>query len=425
MLKWKYINSLIQSKECKGSILSARIYADTTANKCKCGDTYSKRIEHSDHAGLMVPKCSKCNTYPPLFHIDADAKDPNGAKIRVKIRHDQNNERLENISQVIFTLQTIQKEIMSGEFDISRYVSKDARESFRFKNYVMEYEKFHEQRLARGEITPKALRDKKSLIKNQLLPYFGNRDLVEINAPMIRLFQRSYVDKFRTRDLALGELKTILRQAKKDGKIKLVPDFDKIPKAKKRQNIISLELVRKTIEATEIELYQDMFTLMTIYPLRPSEIRGLRWKDFDFENNKLHVRGHFSDDVWIDGRKSIAEGVNSTMSYDLIPRVKDIFNKYRGTDRVRSLNLERDWIFKGTGLNHVQDEALADAWRSARKKVGHEHQLYEIRHRCLTEFGKRVKGDIMKMQKFSGHKNANTLMERYIRDDSDLSEFIQ
>lgn len=113
------------------------------------------------------------------------------------------------------------------------------------------------------------------------------------------------------------------------------------------------------------------------------------------------------------------------MSYDLIPRAKAILNQYRGVDRVRSLDQETDWLFKGIHGTHVQDEALADAWRMARKIVGHSHQLYEIRHRCLTEFGKRVKGDIMKMQRFSGHTNANTLMDRYIRDDSDLSEYIQ
>lgn len=425
MLKWKKLNSMPLAKFCKGSIVAARIYADVTGNKCQCGGVFNKRVEHSDHVGLLVPRCNACNQYPTLFHIDADAKDANGNNIRVKIRNDQNNNRLENISQVIFTLQTIQKEIMEGEFDVCRYVSKDARESFRFKNYVATYEEMQERRLERGEITPKAIRDKKSLIKNHLLPHFGNKDLIQINGPAIVQFREKYTEHFRSRDLAIGELRTIMRQAKKDGKIKVVPDFDKIPKAKTRQNIISMELINETIAAVENKLYRDMLTLMTIYPFRPSEIRALRWTDYDITRNKIIVRGHFSDEVWIGGRKSISEGEKSQMSYDLIPRAKAILNQYRGTDRLRSLDPETDWIFKGIHGTHIQDEALADAWRTARKIVGHKHHLYEIRHRCLTEFGKRVKGDIMKMQKFSGHTNANTLMERYIRDDSDLSGFIQ
>lgn len=404
--------------------MSARIYADTTGNKCSCGGMFTKRIEHSDHAGLMVPKCASCNQYPPLFHIDADAKDANGAPVRVKIRNDQNNNRLLNISQVIFTLQNIQEEINKGEFDVTRYVSKDARESFRFKNYVVEYLKFQEVRLSRKELTPKALRDKKSLISNHLLPAFGNKDLIQITRQVVELYIKGLVERKRVHDLAIGELKTIMNQAEKDGKIKVPPKFDKIPKAKKRYEIISAENMLKTIEATEIKLYKDMLTLMSIYPFRPSEIRALRWKDLDFIKNKIFVRGHFSDEVWISGRKSISEGDMAIAEFAIIDRARSIFNEYRAS-AVRQLDPETDWVFKGVNGTHVQDEALSDAWRTARKIVGHTHQLYEIRHRCLTDFAKRVKGDIVKMQRFSHHKSANTLMERYIRDDSDLSEFIQ
>lgn len=424
MLNWKYINSLPLAKLCKGSILSARIYADTTGNKCGCGGAFTKRIEHSDHVGLMVPKCGQCNQYPPLFHIDADAKDPNGAPIRVKIRNDQNNLRLENISQVIYTLQNIQREIMEGEFDVSRYVSKDARETFRFKNYVLVYLKKQEKRLLRGEITPKALRDKKSLINNHLIPEFGALDLIKITRQVVALYLEELPERKRVHDLAVGELKTIMNQAERDGKIKVAPKFDKVPKAKRRTEIISAENMLKTIDAVEIQLYKDMLTLMSMYPFRPSEIRALRWKDLDFVKNKINVVGHFSDEVWISGRKSISEGAMAHAEYDIVDRSRRIFNEYRAR-AVRQIDPETDWVFKGVNGTHVQDEALSDAWRTARKIAGHTHQLYEIRHRCLTDFAKRVKGDIVKMQKFSHHRSANTLMERYIRDDSDLSEFIQ
>jgi integrase len=425
MFKWKTLKSEPLAKFCKGMILSARIYADTTGNKCPCGGSFIKRIEHSDHSGLMVPKCDKCNAYPSLFHIDADSIDENGLKIRLKIRNDQNNNRLENISQVIFTLQTIQKEIKEGEFDVNRYVSKDARESFRFKNYIVKYLERQDRRLIKKEITPKALRDKKSLIKNHLDPEFGNLDLAQITQQRIALYIENLEERKRVHNLAIGELKTILKQAKKDGKLKIVPDFDPIPKANRREEIITMELVLKTIEAIPQKIYRDMFTLMTIYPFRPSEIRALRWKDFSPTGKTMFtVRGHFSDEVWIDGRKSISEGDKSVMKYDRSPTAMTIINEYRAT-AIRSLDPETDWIFKGINGTHVQDEALADAWRTARKIIGHEHQLYEIRHRCLTDFGKRVKGDIMKMTAFSGHTNANTLMERYVRDDSDLSEYLQ
>ena len=426
MLNWKYLNSLPLSKQCRGEILAARIYSDTTGFKCKCGGKFTKRIEHSDHAGLMVPKCDSCNQYPPVFHIDVDAKDTNGSNVRVKIRNDQNNNRLTNISQVIFTLQNIQKEILAGEFELSRYASKDARESFRFKNYVAAYLEKQDRRLLKGEITPKALRDKKSLINIHLIPEFGNLDLIQIKRPRITQYIEGLPERKRVHNLALGELRTILRNAVKDGKLNTAPEFDPIPKAKKRAKVISIELIQETIEAIPQKIYRDMLTIMTIYPLRPSELRALRWKDFSpAGKTMLTVRGHFSDEVWIDGRKSISEGEKAVMEYDRSEKFLKIISDYRAS-AIRVMDSERDWIFKNEDGTHIQEEALSDAWRSARKiiKNHHEHQMYEIRHRCLTEFGKRVHGDIMKMQRFSGHTNANTLMERYVRDDSDLSDFI-
>ncbi len=403
--------------------MAARIYSDTPGYKCQCGGVHNKRVPHDDHAEILVPRCNACNKYPSLFHIDADASGVNGEKIRLKIRNDQNNNRLENMSQVIFTLQNIQKEIIEGEFDVTRYVSKEARESFKFKNYVNEYEKHHEQRLKNKELTPKSFKDKKSIIKNHLLPYFRNYDLTKIKAPLIRTFQKSFTAKFRSRDLALGELRTIMRQAVKDGMLRVAPEFDKIPKARKRTKILSMDLINETIQMVPQKIYRDMLTLMTIYPFRPSELRALRWVDIDFLDDKINVVGHFSDEVWIDGRKSISEGENATMKYDIIDRARFILNNYRSS-RIPRIDRETDWVFRSFHDKHIYEEGLAKAWRLARGIVGHKHQMYEIRHRCLTDFGKRVNGDIMKLQKFSGHTNANTLMERYIRDDSSLKEFI-
>lgn len=430
MIAWKDLRSGALVENCKGLILSARIYSDTPGYKCQCGGVFNKRIEHDDHKGLMVPKCNTCNKYPPVFHIDADAKDPDGNTIRVKVRNDMKNNRLTNISQVIFTMQNIQEEIMSGEFDVTRYVSKDARESFRFKNYILKYEEFHNERLVNNEITPKALRDKKSLIKKYILPFFGKYDLVQIKEPLIHLFHKEFFKEYgnypRSRDLAISELRTILKQAKKDGKIKIVPEFDKIPKAKRRMKIISMDLINETIGKITNPVYVDILTLMTMYPFRPSEIRALRWKDIDFINDKINVIGHFSDEVWIDGRKSIESGDGSFAEYDIVSRSREILNRYRAS-RIPRIDRETDWVFRGANDRHISEDALSDAWRIAREltETPHKHQMYEIRHRCLTDFGKRVNGDIMKMQQFSKHKNVNTLMDRYIRSEADLSGYIQ
>lgn len=426
MLSWKTLNSLPLAKYCKGLIVAARIYADVKGGKCPCGGEFSARIPLNDNPKIIVPRCASCSKLPSLFLIDADGKDANGNKIRLKIRNDQNNSRLEEVHQVVFTLNTIQKEIMEGTFDVNRYASKEARETFRFKNYIVEYlDKYtgnsDKKKLPTKDITPKGLRDKKSLINLYLLPFFGNKDLSKINRQLIERFKESIKGKDRTRDLATGELRTILREAHKDGMILLVPTFEVIPKAKMRKEIISLTLARDTIQKIPSEIIRDMTTLLTIYPMRPCELRALRWKDIDFVNDKIWIKGHFSDEQWIKGRKSVKEGEKSELDFPIKDESRAILNKYR-PQNIIPIGWQEGYVFKGRFGQQVTDSALNVSWATARKEIGHAHQLYEIRHRCLTDFANRSNGDIVKMMRVSGHTNPHTLMSRYIRDNSDLSD---
>lgn len=427
MLDWKTLNSMSKDNDCKGRIVAARVYADVSGNKCSCGCLFSKRVPHDEEPTVIVPRCAGCNKYPPLFHIDADAKDANGANIRVKIRNDQNNDRLEKMSQVLFTLERIQREIKDQSFDVNRYASKTARESFLFKNYVttylLKYTGDAEKKITpTKEITPKSLRDKKCLIKGHLLPHFGSMDLSLITRKEIERFRRKFTDRFRTRDLATSELRTILNEAVLDDMLKVTPPFDKIPKANTRTEIISLELARLTIERMPKQLYRDMFTLFLIYGMRPSELRALRWKDIDFIKDEFTVKGHFSDEVWITGRKSVKEGEKASLPFPITDTTRAIFNRYRPTGEVIDLNWQEKYVFTNRFGSHVTDFSFAQAWSFARKNLGHKHHLYELRHRALTEMSRKARGDIVKMMQASGHTNPHTLMTRYIRDNSDMRE---
>src|SRR5690606_10654125 len=122
---------------------------------------------------------------------------------------------------------------------------------------------------------PKGLKDKKGLIERELMPFFGNKEIFRIKDVEIRKFKESYVTKLRTRDLALGELKTILNQAQRDGMITNAPKFEPIPRAKKRDEIIPLELALKTVELIASPVHRDMYALLLIYPIRPGELRAL------------------------------------------------------------------------------------------------------------------------------------------------------
>ncbi len=237
MLSWKTLNSLIHNNGCKGRILSARIYADVPGNKCLCGGKFSKRVPYDEDEPTKVPRCDKCNKLPPLFRIDADAKDANGKSIRVWIRNtsERTPQRLDKIAKVITTIETIQREMTEGTFDIRNYDSEASKQQFVLRNYVEKmYLPGYEEKIKSGEVQAKYIDDKKSLLRLHILPYFGNLELRNITAPLINAHKK----KFNTRRIhhqARAELKCCLNQAVQDGMLTVAPPFEKIPKAETRQ----------------------------------------------------------------------------------------------------------------------------------------------------------------------------------------------
>lgn len=397
--------------------MAVRIYADMPSNQCGCSGKFTKRVPHSDDESLIVPRCDKCNQYPEKFLIDADTVDINGAPKREKIRYTQNGDKLDKIGRVTYTLERVVEEIKDGTFDIRKYASKNSRENFIFRNFIKSYLEHQSLRLKDNQITPKGLKDKTGLINREILPFFGDVDIIKINGPMIRRFKASFLgkDKDRTRDLALGELKTILKEACRDGILTVVPEFEKIDRSKPRKDVISLELAIRTISLMHKQMYRDMYALMTIYPIRPCEVRALKWKNIDFEKDEFTITHHFSDEILIKGRKSIKDGEMATMTYPMTNEVREIFRKYREDLRVTPINWKDSYIFIGRFGNHISDETLRDSWVNARKKAGHTYQAYECRHAITSEIYIRSGGDLIATSKASGHTTTAMVSSRYVR----------
>lgn len=401
--------------------MAARVYADVKGGKCSCGGSYSKRVPYQYDKDLMLPVCGLCEKFPGFFVIDADSKDAHGNKTIIRIRNTKDDERLTSPDAVSYIIRVIQKELSDGSFNIRHYASKATKASFIFKNYVEEYLAHQERRLAREEITPKGLHDKRGLLKRELLPYFGKKEIFRIDTVEIEKFKDTYTSKLRTRDLALTELKALLNQAERDGIITRAPKFNPIPRANQRDVIISKELAIKTIQAMPKEIYRDMYTLLLIYPIRPGELRALMWKDVDFIRGKITISQHFSNEVLTQGRKSIKKGKKeASITYDMGPLTKEIFLKYR-TAKIVSLN---QFVFLSRFGRHFAEASLWEAWDQARKRVGHKFAPYECRHVSASDLYDKLGGDLIRLKKVIGMTNTSTL-ERYVHDRSDNSELFQ
>lgn len=395
--------------------MGTRVYADVKGGKCPCGGAFSKRVTDPKIPNLSMPICSACNEPPAFYAIDVDAKDENGTTIKFRIRNTKDTERLDSADSVKYILKVIQREVMDGTFNVNYYASAKSKEAHVFKNYAVEYLKHHERRLKRKEISPKGLKDKKGLIERELIPFFGNKELFRINDVEIRKFKELYTEKFRTRDLALGELKTILNQAERDRMISRAPKFEPIPRAKKRSEVIPLELVHKTIDKISHELHKDMYSLLAVYPIRPGELRALMWKHIDFKNGTFRIEQHFSNEILITGRKSVGlDKKEGSISFPMNPMAREIFERQRKLDITR----HDSFVFLSRTGKFVSESTLYGAWDCARKKLGHSFAPYECRHAAASELYRKLGGDLIRMKEVGGWTNTTTL-ERYVTDKSD------
>ena len=413
------ITSTVLQKYCKGLIVAARIYADVAGNKCSCGGKFTKRIPHPDAPSFIVPKCDKCDSNPPLYLLDVDTVERSGRKDRIKIRFTQNGDRLDSAFRAIFTINEIIREIESGVFDLRKYSSLEERKSLIFSNVLKEY-------LASLEKTagPKYLKDTRQIVSKHIEPYFGKFEVSSISSQMIRKYRSIPTKHERTRDKVVGALRAIMGWAKANDYISEKPDFDTIPRSKKRKEIISMDLALKTINLMHKEMYKDMYRLMLIYPMRPCEVRALKWFNINFESGKhgtITIDHHFSDEVYLPGRKSIKEGEASSLTWNLNAETREIFMKYRNK-KIMDINWKDQFIFINRYGNHVSDETLRDAWNNARKKAGHNFVPYVCRHRAATELYKKLGGDLVKLKKVGGWTNITTPGDTYLRPDIDMDD---
>jgi hypothetical protein len=450
MIDWKILNSMPLSKYCKGSIVAARIYADVPGNKCQCGGVFSKRVPHPDEPLVKVPKCTGCDSPPPLYRIDADAFGLNGEKIRIYLRHDQNNSRLNKIAKVLFTIERIQQEIIDGSFDIRKYDSEESRLSFIFENYYLKayllkyegdekYQKWLALRIAESKekkevlnlanpegeapvykMSPKGLKEKKGFIRREILPAFGKMDMTKINDAEVKRFKDKITDRPRSRHLAYAELRAVLTEAKLDGKITVLPHFDRIPRAAKRTNTMTHKVAKTTISGLVNEVYKFAFELFTSYILRQCEVCALKWTKVDMVKEQFTVDCHFSDGVLIGGRKSVSEGESASMTYEMTPKIKKLFEEHHPTNKALvPINWENDFVFLNQYGDHISVGSMWEMWKILRESAGHEHQAYECKHATTGEFAKKYNGNMFKLKAAGGWTNTATV-ERYVDEKVEM-----
>lgn len=388
-----------QTQNC-GEWLSAKIYSDDKQD-CLCGEAVWLKEPIKGLEKYSIPVC-KCGEYPKSFVIVAKVITEDGIEKRIKVRHSQEGIRLKDYLDVVYTLRKVSQEIKEKTFEVKRYESIESRESFKFSNFVKIYEKHFEDQKLIGSITKGGLKDKKTLIKNHLLPYFKDSDIALINDTSIKKFFRSYTTTLRMRDRATAELKTILKWAIAEKKLRFLPLFPEIPAAKmvSSDSFIKLETQEKILSKIENPIYKAAIKTLQIYGLRQCDILPLRKMDIDRKEMVFYIRSHMSENEITSGRKSQKDIVHT------LPIESEFLEVL---DSIPTPLHPEDLMFPGQHGGVIGGNVLRRHWAEACKlaKVKHVQLYVGTKHSTLSRLGKTHSDS--ELIKLSGHTNTKTI----------------
>lgn len=231
-----------------------------------------------------------------------------------------------------------------------------------------------------------------------------------------------------------GHLKSslagMLKDARKEGYIMHdpIPDTERISKrTPERENIPSAAEVKALLDSLDCRDGRQMCVfLCASLGLRRAESLGLRWKDVDFENNLIHIRGALQYDGTIGDPKTresrrilpMPSYLKEALEIRQMAAKADIkVARKNGTtkqetpwdDTVVCCN-ERGEILSLSAASHW--------WNKHRKTFGMKCGLHGLRHALLTNMASSGV-PVHSMMKIAGHSSPNTTLRIYLHSCMD------
>ena len=255
----------------------------------------------------------------------------------------------------------------------------------------------------------------KSQIQKHIIPAFTGRYVDEITTQDIQKYMndRANMAKSTVRD-QWNKIKQIFASALEDGLITKNPATSTRlfnPATKKEvRNVISEENVAdiiKNIRKLKNRNARLFMALLMFTDMRPCEIRGLRWEDFDFDSGLIYInRGvvFVSNQPHEKGTKSEAGVRMHPIDPELIPFLEPIEKEGFVVQCAGKKN-------KGKALT---EQAQRWMWKKIKETIDtHGIIPYEGRHTYITAM--HAEGvDPKLMQDTAGHANFNTTSKNYI-----------
>jgi integrase len=266
---------------------------------------------------------------------------------------------------------------------------------------------------------PSTVRDARSVIRNHLLPPFGDRRLEDITEQEVERWARrlgaerplSNATKRKVIVIFHGVMARVCRVYRLP--VNPVASVEKPRLATPGAiAVFSPEEVHALVRAAGSEQDAAIFVTAAFTGLRQGELLALRWRDVDFAGSYIRVTASYTN-----GELSTPKS-GKVRSVPMASEVAEALARLGQRGRFVGPD---DLVFVGQVGGHLDASALLRRYRAALRGAGlRALRFHDLRH----TFGTRVIGeaDIRRVQEWMGHADVQTTM-RYLhyaprRDDA-------
>lgn len=273
-----------------------------------------------------------------------------------------------------------------------------------------------------------------SQYKNNILPYFKNKFIDEINVSDIENWKNKLIDrkiKTSTCNEYYVVFKEIFTYANRKFELNYNPVSlsgrfkrrnDEVIKTEEKLRYITYEEYCKLIEVIHDDLYHCLFLTFYFAGMREGEMQALTWNDIDFNRKIVIVNKTLSTNTK-EGRYKITNTKNclnreismSKILYEELKRYKEVVMKYD--------DFSSDWFVFGNG-DFLSTYQMNKYRKIYFKEAGLEKKLitiHEFRHShvslCINEYIKSGQSDSTKfflmMSQRMGH-SLRVMQETYM-----------
>ncbi len=308
-----------------------------------------------------------------------------------------------------------------------RHTQKEARQKCEGtyvrnpKSTLGEY--LNEWLLARKGLTPNSIRYYEQTIKNRINPHIGNTKLKSVHPKMIEDFLYLLINEKGYKGGTVRGVIRTLNKAFNDGvrwgelphnvmsKV-VLPQTESTPSPRIPVNDVAklrILAVSNPFDAARLEIGVAI-------GLRPGEVAGLKWKDFDAELKTLQVvrqiqryRGLGLVEEKPKGKK---EKVVPLLPHE-IALLESLYRYQTVGQKVGRIITQEDFIFPNS-VGKAMDPTFDRKWfrRLCESSGIPRYQKFQMRKTAFTDLSHVAGLEVVK--KYSGHTQISTLMNHYI-----------